>query len=74
MDDLQRAMAVTAEKVTTTLDTLLPMKDTPDNRVTEAMRYATLGGGKRVRPFLVMQSAGLFNVDPARAVRAAAVA
>ena len=28
----------------------------------EAMRYAVLGGGKRLRPFLLMQSAALFGV------------
>jgi farnesyl diphosphate synthase len=29
----------------------------------EAMRYAVLGGGKRLRPFLLMQSARLFGVS-----------
>jgi farnesyl diphosphate synthase len=29
----------------------------------EAMRYAVLGGGKRLRPFLLIQSARLFDVD-----------
>ena len=28
----------------------------------EAMRYAALGGGKRLRPFLLIQAAGLFDV------------
>ena len=40
----------------------------------EAMRYAVLGGGKRLRPFLLMQSANLFGVDeaglPGRRLRA----
>ncbi|MGA9824776.1 MAG: polyprenyl synthetase family protein, partial [Methylocystis sp.] len=31
-------------------------------RLLEAMRYATLGGGKRLRPFLVIESARLFGV------------
>ena len=31
-------------------------------RLLEAMRYASLGGGKRLRPFLVVESAQLFNV------------
>ncbi len=31
-------------------------------RLIEAMRYASLGGGKRFRPFLVVESAALFNV------------
>src|SRR5690349_22515892 len=35
------------------------------------MRYATLAGGKRMRPFLVLQSAGLFAVGHTSAMRAA---
>jgi farnesyl diphosphate synthase len=31
-------------------------------RLLEAMRYATLGGGKRLRPFLLVECANLFNV------------
>jgi farnesyl diphosphate synthase len=42
-------------------------------RLVEAMRHAALGGGKRVRPFLVIECAGLFGV-PARAALAAAAA
>jgi len=37
----------------------------------EAMRYAALGGGKRLRPFLLIQSARLFGVDEAHALDAA---
>jgi farnesyl diphosphate synthase len=36
------------------------------------MRYATLGGGKRLRAFLVMESASLFGVNETCAVRVAA--
>ena len=35
------------------------------------MRYATLGGGKRLRPLIALQSASLFNVAQASALRAA---
>jgi len=41
-------------------------------RLVEAMRYATLGGGKRLRPFLVVECAGLFGVLPAGALQTAA--
>ncbi|MGE3148701.1 MAG: polyprenyl synthetase family protein [Pseudorhodoplanes sp.] len=34
----------------------------------EAMRYASLGGGKRLRPFLVVESANLFNVPRAQSL------
>jgi farnesyl diphosphate synthase len=37
----------------------------------DAMRYAALGGGKRLRPFLLIQSAGLFGVNEAHALDAA---
>jgi farnesyl diphosphate synthase len=36
----------------------------------EAMRYATIGGGKRLRPLLVIAACRLFGVAPARALRA----
>lgn len=42
------------------------------SRLAEAMRYAVLGGGKRLRPFLVLESARLCGVDAARAANAAA--
>lgn len=41
-------------------------------RLLEAMRYASLGGGKRLRPFLVVETARLFGVEDAGALRAAA--
>jgi farnesyl diphosphate synthase len=37
-------------------------------RLLEAMRYASLGAGKRVRPFLVVESAALFGVPRGRAL------
>jgi farnesyl diphosphate synthase len=33
-------------------------------RLTQSMSHAVLGGGKRVRPFLVLETARLFDVDP----------
>ena len=41
-------------------------------RLLEAMRYGSLGGGKRVRPFLAIESAGLFGVPVEGALNAAA--
>jgi farnesyl diphosphate synthase len=41
-------------------------------RLLAAMRHAALGGGKRLRPFLVVESAALFGVPEARARAAAA--
>jgi len=41
-------------------------------RLLEAMRYSSLGGGKRFRPFLVAESAALFNVSRQQALMAGA--
>jgi farnesyl diphosphate synthase len=41
-------------------------------RLVEAMRYASLGGGKRFRPFLVVESANLFAVPRPNALMAGA--
>lgn len=50
----------------------LPEPMGPQSRLMEAMRYATLDGGKRVRAFLVMQSGRLFGVDRRALSRVAA--
>jgi farnesyl diphosphate synthase len=65
-----RALAETARAVETMLDRLLP--DAPGDRLRSAMRYAALGGGKRLRPFLAVQSAALFDVAPVKALRVGA--
>jgi farnesyl diphosphate synthase len=41
-------------------------------RLLEAMRYSSLGGGKRFRPFLVVESASLFHVPRQQALLAGA--
>jgi farnesyl diphosphate synthase len=69
---IEDALADVAATVNETLDRLLPMPLGPEARVMEAMRYATLGSGKRIRPFLVVSSARLFNVAEASAFRTAA--
>ena len=70
--EFQTALGDNAKQVTDMLDALMPLTDTPEARVVEAMRYASLAGGKRVRPFLVTQSASLFGVDTTSALRTAA--
>lgn len=66
---LAAALKQAGEAVNAELDHLLPLPDGPESRVVEAMRYSSLDGGKRLRPFLVMQSAALFNVAPSSALR-----
>jgi len=72
LPEFMEALAEDARAVTETLDRLLSLDDSPEARLMEAMRYATLTGGKRVRPFLVMTSARLFSVAEASALRVAA--
>jgi len=70
--DLARAIAASAKAVDATLETVLPRPQGPQGRVQEAMRYATFAGGKRLRPFLVLHSARLFEVEDVHSLRAGA--
>jgi farnesyl diphosphate synthase len=72
MVELRSAMAAVAEEVEAVLDRALPEAGGPQARLHEAMRYAMLGGGKRIRPFLVVAGANLFEVARARSLRAGA--
>jgi len=69
---IEAALAETAATVDQALDRLLPTAAGPERRVVEAMRYAVLGPGKRLRPFLVLTGARLFNVAEEGALRTAA--
>ena len=71
-ETLPEAMTRVARTVETALDTLLPQPDGAEARLLEAMRYATLNGGKRLRAFLVMQTAALFAVSETCAARVGA--
>ena len=72
MADLQKAMAESARAVSETLDRLLKVGDGREARLMEAMRYSSLGGGKRIRPFMVTAGARLFSVAESCALRVAA--
>ncbi len=69
---LQKKMDEASAAINKTIERLLPSTDLAENKLFDAMRHGTLGGGKRLRPFLVINCAALFNVDPARARRVAA--
>lgn len=70
--DLKTAMAETADLVEREIDRLIAPTDLAEGKLIDAMRYGSLGGGKRLRPFLVMSSADLFGVNPSCSVRVAA--
>ncbi len=67
----------TAREIEDLLDRLLSAAPTEGEigrpaRLIEAMRYASLGGGKRFRPFLVVECAALFDVPRQQALMAGA--
>lgn len=66
------ALAKVQTEVEATLEALLPRSDGPEKRLFEAMRYSVMVGGKRFRPFLVCESARLFGMHAASALRVAA--
>ena len=71
-EHLAQALNQAAASVEDILDQLLPQPHGLHARVHEAMRYAIFAGGKRLRPFLVLQSASLFAVARLNALRVAA--
>jgi farnesyl diphosphate synthase len=71
MADLSQRMAEAADLVTVALDELLPRADGPEARLTEAMRYAALGPGKRLRPFFALETGRMFDLEDRPILRAA---
>ena len=60
---LQSALSETAEFVDDALGLIMPTTMGSEARVVDAMRYAAMGGGKRLRAFLALQTGHLFGVD-----------
>lgn len=54
------------------LEKLLAAEEAAPSRLLAAMRYAVLGPAKRLRPFFVVESAGLFGVPRERSLRVGA--
>jgi farnesyl diphosphate synthase len=76
-DSFEARLDATAKDIDTLLDQLLsaaPVEGelSRPTRMMEAMRYSSLGGGKRFRPFLVVESASLFKVQRAQSLMAGA--
>lgn len=76
-NDFEAVLALRARQVEKALDTILDQRPRDGEiarpeRLLAAMRHGVLNGGKRLRPFLVMESAALFDADPAAATRVAA--
>ena len=65
-------MTAAAAEIDQALDTLIPPPEGDEARLFEAMRYASIGGGKRLRGFLVLEGAAQFSVARDAALRVAA--
>src|SRR5437773_5152965 len=61
---LEQYLAARRAQIDRTLDATLPPAHTPPAVIHEAMRYAVLGGGKRVRPILAVAAAEACGADP----------
>jgi farnesyl diphosphate synthase len=77
LSDFTKRLDKTAEDTENLLSKLLSDEVLPDEiirprRLVEAMRYSSLGGGKRLRPFLVVESAAVFAVAREAALLAGA--
>jgi len=71
MEGLASRVAEAADLVTVALDELLPRADGPEARLTEAMRYAALGPGKRLRTFFAIETGRMFDLGDRPVLRAA---
>ena len=69
---LAEGLAQIQRDIDSAFDALLPVPADPRGRLYEAMRYATIGGGKRLRPLLLAATAAMYGVDRAAAIRAGA--
>lgn len=68
---LPDALVRIARDIDAAFDLLLPVPSDARAKLVEAMRYAAIGGGKRLRPLLLCATAEMFGVDRQSAVRAA---
>ena len=76
IDTLRAAVALgpsmrrAAADIDALFEAILPDPPDPRRRLYQAMRYAAVGGGKRLRPLLTIASSGLFAVSRESAIRA----
>ncbi|HJM92061.1 MAG: polyprenyl synthetase family protein [Alphaproteobacteria bacterium] len=72
MVDFNAMLDKAAEAVDQELANLLPEGRELEHRLFDAMRHAVLGGGKRLRPFLVIASGEIFDMEMEQCLRTAA--
>lgn len=62
--DIKTAIKENAEYTERVLERYLSKESIGDGALADAMRYATLGGGKRIRAYLVMKTGEMFGATP----------
>ena len=72
MNDIRTELKDFASSFNGELKQYFPLPQGLEKRVVEAMEYSVLNGGKRIRPFLVKETAGLFDVPLNQALRVGA--
>ena len=70
--EFEQRLIAFAGTIGTHLDRLLAVAGSRAPRLIDAMRYALLAPGKRMRPFIVAESARLFDVDAGQALQVGA--
>jgi farnesyl diphosphate synthase len=68
---LETAIRQVAAEIDSEFDQILAVPDDARAPLFEAMRYAAIGGGKRLRPLLLIATAEIFNVNRETALRCA---
>ena len=71
MSRLEARLKDTAERINVALEALLPRAQGSEARLIEAIRYAALDGGKRLRPFFTLEAGRIFDADESSLMRAA---
>ncbi|HVZ99242.1 MAG TPA: farnesyl diphosphate synthase [Caulobacterales bacterium] len=71
MSLLEDRLKAAAERTNVALDALIPREHGPEARLMSAMRYAALGGGKRLRPFFTLEAGALLEAEESALLRAA---
>jgi farnesyl diphosphate synthase len=69
MTAFETSIKSAARLVEAELDRMLPRQPGPLGRVIDAMRHGALDGGKRLRPFLVIAAADMFEAPRERSLR-----
>jgi geranylgeranyl pyrophosphate synthase len=72
MSEIETILKTYAERFNRQIEKYFPHSEAPEHRALQAMHYSLMNGGKRLRPFLLHETAGLFGVEYEKALPVAA--